>query len=366
MKNLSVYATGDRHSISFYRIWQYVDKLNNTKVIEHSMNAKFLLKRFYPIGTRPIHIKIFAWICMCLKVLWSLVSDLWKRPDLILVQREFVKKRTPKLFRFFINIHISRGAKIIWDIDDNILSMREINKSDFLYLAKKSSCILVTHDYLKSLIPEPYREKVFIVRTTDGDMYKSFKKNMQEITERRKNTLEKTINLIWVATSVNIPYLEAVTPFLDASAKKIQENSGRKLILNVVCNQPLKKRTQYLQIRNVQWTRERAVDEMKKSHIGIMPLLDSDIAKGKGGFKLVQYMSIGLPCIASDVGFNQVVVKENFGFLAKNEQDWTNAIAKLGNINFWESCSKNAFLHWNENFSFEKNLKFFQTTIDNL
>ena len=44
------------------------------------------------------------------------------------------------------------------------------------------------------------------------------------------------------------------------------------------------------------------------SHIGIMPLKDTEYTKGKCAFKAIQYMSAGLPVIISPVGLNNEVI----------------------------------------------------------
>ena len=68
------------------------------------------------------------------------------------------------------------------------------------------------------------------------------------------------------------------------------------------------------------WTHELAIQKMVSSHIGIMPLLENPYTLGKGGFKLIQYMSVALPVIASEVGYNSYVVDSSFGYLVPNEQ----------------------------------------------
>ncbi|HZK95039.1 MAG TPA: glycosyltransferase, partial [Prolixibacteraceae bacterium] len=57
---------------------------------------------------------------------------------------------------------------------------------------------------------------------------------------------------------------------------------------------------------------------------------DTDWTRMKGGYKLLQYMSAGIPCVASAVGINQSIVKpgEN-GFLASTEDEWYLTLEKL-------------------------------------
>jgi glycosyltransferase involved in cell wall biosynthesis len=64
--------------------------------------------------------------------------------------------------------------------------------------------------------------------------------------------------------------------------------------------------------------------------IGIMPLPDEPWARGKCGYKLIQYMACGLPVIASPVGVNSDIVNDGVnGYLACSEHEWEAAIRRL-------------------------------------
>ena len=63
-----------------------------------------------------------------------------------------------------------------------------------------------------------------------------------------------------------------------------------------------------------------------------MPLMDTPWDRGKCGYKLIQYMACYLPVIASPIGINKELVKnEKNGFLASCRSDWENALKKLLN-----------------------------------
>ena len=56
-----------------------------------------------------------------------------------------------------------------------------------------------------------------------------------------------------------------------------------------------------------------------KIDIGVMPLTDDAWAKGKCGFKAIQYMSLGIPTIASDVGVNNKIIEHATNGFVDNE-----------------------------------------------
>jgi glycosyltransferase involved in cell wall biosynthesis len=78
------------------------------------------------------------------------------------------------------------------------------------------------------------------------------------------------------------------------------------------------------------WVFENENNDLGQMDIGIMPLPDTDFARMKGGYKLLQYFSVGIPCVASPVGINQTIVKQGEnGFLASNDEEWYNILEKL-------------------------------------
>jgi glycosyltransferase involved in cell wall biosynthesis len=61
-----------------------------------------------------------------------------------------------------------------------------------------------------------------------------------------------------------------------------------------------------------------------------MPLPDYPWAKGKCGYKLIQYMACGLPVVASPVGVNSVIVEHGKnGYLASTPEEWRQALGSL-------------------------------------
>lgn len=78
------------------------------------------------------------------------------------------------------------------------------------------------------------------------------------------------------------------------------------------------------------WSEKTEITTIQGMDIGIMPLDDSPWARGKCGYKLIQYMACGLPVIASPVGVNSEIVEHGVnGFLVQTEEEWTNALKTL-------------------------------------
>ncbi len=80
----------------------------------------------------------------------------------------------------------------------------------------------------------------------------------------------------------------------------------------------------------VPWSKAGEASDLASCAFGVMPLEDDDWTRGKGGFKLLQYMAAGLPAVASPVGANrEIVVDGETGFLAGSPEEWERAIGRL-------------------------------------
>ena len=356
-KKISVYVrcTSTAPS-SYYRILQYLYKIPDVELKINTLLTENQNRYFFNVKGRKLHLKILFYFIMITRVTCFLISDLIKKPDILILSKVLIPKVTPTYFYLILN-RIFKRSTLIWDFDDHILNSNQISQKAFKYFTEKSSTIIVTHNYLKNLISSNFHYKVLTLPTTDGDFIE-FSRNL-EIKNKRKILFENEIHLIWVATSGNLIFLSNILKYLDLTAKKVKSKFNKQLVLNVVCNLPLRGETSSLVLNNHTWSKPKAVECMLNSHIGLMPLTDNEFTRGKGGFKLIQYMSIKLPVIASDIGFNSKIVDSTCGFLVNNETtDWCSSILKIiDSFETWNNFSESSFKRWQDNFSYEYNYR---------
>src|SRR5439155_8603473 len=78
------------------------------------------------------------------------------------------------------------------------------------------------------------------------------------------------------------------------------------------------------------WSEEHEARDLHEFDVGLMPLTDIPWSRGKCGFKLIQYMAVGLPVVASPIGVNREIVEPGInGFLAAGMPDWEEALERL-------------------------------------
>lgn len=77
------------------------------------------------------------------------------------------------------------------------------------------------------------------------------------------------------------------------------------------------------------WTMEQEVPLIQQFDVGVMPLPDSEWARGKCAYKLIQCMACGIPVVASRVGANVDAVPPGCGILAETPEQWLQAFRRL-------------------------------------
>ena len=78
------------------------------------------------------------------------------------------------------------------------------------------------------------------------------------------------------------------------------------------------------------WRLDEEAAQIARMSVGLMPLPDTDWARGKCGLKALLYMACGRPVIASPVeGVESPVVHGETGFLADTPDEWREAIEAL-------------------------------------
>jgi len=78
------------------------------------------------------------------------------------------------------------------------------------------------------------------------------------------------------------------------------------------------------------WRLETEIEDIQSFDIGLMPLDDDEYARYKCGFKMLQYMGLGIPAVASPVGVNREILQDGVnGFLAESLEEWRTKLACL-------------------------------------
>jgi glycosyltransferase involved in cell wall biosynthesis len=129
----------------------------------------------------------------------------------------------------------------------------------------------------------------------------------------------------WIGGSHNYKQLDLILPLLNKLADKYSFE------LLVIGGKEYVRDTNF-ELKFIPWSLVHEVSDMFKIDVGLMPLNDDKITRGKGGFKLLQYMGLGIVSIASPITINQEIVHHGFNsFLCKNDDEWEETFENIFN-----------------------------------
>jgi glycosyltransferase involved in cell wall biosynthesis len=127
----------------------------------------------------------------------------------------------------------------------------------------------------------------------------------------------------WIGSASTLPYLELIRKPLERLGRRFPQAR-----LHVVGAEQVQ--VEGIPVQAKPWSLEKEVEELRAFDIGLMPVPDDPWTRGKGGYKLLQYMAMGLPVVASPVGINrQIVTPGQEGFWAETEEEWEGCLARL-------------------------------------
>lgn len=199
-----------------------------------------------------------------------------------------------------------------YDLSRNLVS-RLVLRHKIDVVMRNASLVVVGNDYLAEKAECARAQRVEILPSVI-DLQK-FPKDVQQH--------GNPFTIGWIGTPVTSPYLLLIQQAL----VELNIPGGFRLVVMGAGATTLRG----IRIEHWEWSEDTEVGSIQRFDVGIMPLPDDLWARGKCGYKLVQYMACGLPVVASPVGANRQIVEHGVsGFLASSTNDWVEYLAQLG------------------------------------
>lgn len=80
----------------------------------------------------------------------------------------------------------------------------------------------------------------------------------------------------------------------------------------------------------IPWNKDTEISDLLRMDVGVMPLKPDPWSEGKCGFKLIQYLALGIPALADPVGVNKDIIEPDVnGYLCYNEAEWEARLEQL-------------------------------------
>ena len=212
--------------------------------------------------------------------------------------------------------------KMIYDFDDAIWIPNTSKENGLVswlkanckvkYICKWSYKVVGGNEFLRNYATQINSNTVCIPTCVDMErMHNSIKEH--------SNT---KVTIGWTGSHSTLPYLSKLVQPIQNLQKQTDVN-----FLVIANKKPI------LPLQNwtfIEWNEASEIEDLLKIDIGIMPLESDEWSEGKCGFKLIQYLSLGIPAVASPVGVNKTIIEEGInGYLCNNDDEWQTALKKL-------------------------------------
>lgn len=210
---------------------------------------------------------------------------------------------------------LPRDKPFILEFDD-ALWLTPGHERKLARLCAAARLVIVGNEFLAEFARRHAREVVVIPTTVDTERY-----------ARPPRARLGPLRVGWIGLRYNLGYLEPLARPLARLAA-----AGTPCELRVISSGLPEPGPAWAGVRLVHrpWSLATEIDEIADCDAGVMPLPDTDWARGKCALKLLQFMAAGRPVIASPVGVNaKILVDGENGLLARDEAGWEAALARL-------------------------------------
>jgi glycosyltransferase involved in cell wall biosynthesis len=132
---------------------------------------------------------------------------------------------------------------------------------------------------------------------------------------------DSPVRVGWIGSPTTSPYLRSVMPVFERlnsdqlRAKLVLVGADRSITAPWVEHHP--------------WSLSTENDLLASFDVGIMPQPDDEWARGKCGYKILQYFSAGVPAIGSPVGVTSSLIGDDRGIVAESAEEWYRALLGL-------------------------------------
>jgi hypothetical protein len=286
---------------SRYRVYQYVDYLE----------SEGIKCRIIPFFADTLISKVSYVTRMLPGALWA---------DVVFLQKVLFRED-------YLGVLMRFNDALVFDFDDAMYAAVESQaerpgaaqvmenvRRKLANTLRKSSQVIAANDTLAAFA-RSYSDAVTIIPTSI---------DVQRYPLKSQGAGSAVVTLGWIGGPGGIYYLDSIKSVFTRLARRY----GGKVRLVLVGVAP--DEMGGIEFTARPWRLESEIEDLLSFDIGIMPLVDSERARGKSSCKAIQYMGVGIPAVCSPVGAAATVVRDGVnGFHATSEEEWLEKLSLL-------------------------------------
>lgn len=247
---------------------------------------------------------------------WQIYQASRLQPDCVYLERGCLNDASLDLDRMLCRT----TKRLVLDVDDGIF-LEQPEKIDALI--QMSDHVVVSNEPIAEYVRERHAQVTIIPTAVSMQRYRA-----KPLQAPPADTRSSKPVVGWIGTLPNMPFLKVCADALRELARRIE--------FEFYVVGPSAKPLEEIDLAGVEikfqtWQADREIADLHRMDIGLMPLpAGKEWMRYKAATKLVQYLAVGIPAVASPIGVNASILADNrVGFAAADHRQWVEGLERL-------------------------------------
>ncbi len=283
------------------------------------LKERFNIKLFYPSSNRVadfVYVSLFYghqphirdayyWLVVYTNRLINILRVY--SYDILVIQYELMNQGPMWMERLLARTH----PQTIYDFDDSLYAFERYELELPKFLPQVN--IIVAGNGIIADWAQQYNKNVVIIPTcVDETIYPI------------STSSAPPLILGWIGNPANLFYIDELREALSRLAAEFD------IRMRMISSGPYTIEIPNLEVEFREWSLINEGRDIANFDIGLMPVIDDEVGRGKCGFKLLQYMAARVPAVASPVGVNTDIINNKVnGLLANTAEEWYDCLHYL-------------------------------------